>query len=71
MRMRLFQRSLILAGAVLSVAFFTDPVQPGLTGHVFCANTGSAGKTFPLYGRYRDPISGVFATATVIIHVHQ
>jgi hypothetical protein len=52
-----------------NTGFFTDPNGGEVTGNVFCAPAADANKTLTVYGRYRDPVSHVSATGTVIIHV--
>jgi len=52
-----------------NTSFFTDPHHGSVQGNTFCVSQSDAGTTFPIYGRYRDPATGVFVTDTVIVHV--
>jgi hypothetical protein len=52
-----------------NTTFFTDPPRGEFEGKQFCATANTANKTFTIYGRYRDPITGVSVTDTVIVTV--
>jgi len=54
-----------------NTSFFTNPHHGSISGSELCVGAADAGTTFPVYGRYRDPVTGVFVTDTVIVHVHR
>ncbi len=49
--------------------YFTVPSQGTLNGNVLCVSAADAGKTFTVYGEYRDPKSGVDTVSTVSVSV--
>jgi len=53
----------------VNTSFVANPQHDIPKGAVFCARASDAGKVFTVYGRYRDPVTGVTITDTVIIHV--
>jgi hypothetical protein len=52
-----------------NTTYFTDPAIGSITGNEFCATSNTENKTFPIYGRYTDPVTKVGVTDTVIVTV--
>jgi hypothetical protein len=53
-----------------NTTFFTDPVRGQFAAkNVWCPTQADVNTNIALYGRYRDPVSGVFTTSTVHVTV--
>jgi hypothetical protein len=53
-----------------NTSYFTDPARGTFSSkNVWCATAQEANKVLTIYGRYRDPATGVSVTGTVIVKV--
>ena len=71
LKVRVTGRSDYLDVTSWSETSFSAPGHGVMTGNKLCVGPADANTTFTVYGRYTDPVSGVFTTGSISVHVHK